>query len=160
MAKPKKANKPKKQKKDAEPLAEDMYDEVDAFHKQKDKIMLNGADDKDEDESEDDFGVYDLQNDSDDEDDSVDDDRLERCKPAVLYSIPASKMHALYCAYDRSMTLKLPGLCAWFAPELATWLSSCKRLAVSTVHGICGSRFIPQLESRSTWLCLSQSTQD
>ena len=76
--KPRLAQGMKHRKSSEEELPDDMYDEVDAFHRQKDKIMLNGDDAASEDDSDEDLGVYDMADDSEDEDD----DRLEQCKPS------------------------------------------------------------------------------
>lgn len=83
-----------------EDLPDDMYDEVDAFHKQKDMIRLDGKDEeKDEEDSEEDFGVYDMANDSEEEEDgdeSEDDEHLRACKPFLGPGMIA-KINASLC---------------------------------------------------------------
>ena len=66
----------RKKVKRSEGLPEDMEDEVDIFHKGKDKISLNTSDheESEEDLSEDDIDVYNLGGSEEEEEDAVDSD--------------------------------------------------------------------------------------
>ncbi len=72
----------RKAKKKKEGLPPDLEDDIDLFHKGKEKVSLNsgGEDASEDDISDEDIDVYNLGDSEDDESDSEDEGRLADCK--------------------------------------------------------------------------------